>query len=209
MKLEANRHSDEGWKCVTHDNDIELARRIRAGDRVAFRQLVEEYQERMFGVALGIVRNSEDAMDITQEAFLKVHQKIERFEGGSRLYTWMYRIVVNLCIDHTRRTRKRKPVVYDDHVMLRDEEHVRGSEIAPIRLPSPDQALGRKELIRSVERALGKLSPNHRQVIVLREVEGLSYKEIANILEVSVGTVMSRLHHARQNMQSTLKRRLG
>ena len=145
-------------------------------------------------------------MDITQEAFLKVHQKIERFEGGSRLYTWMYRIVVNLCIDHTRRTRKRKPVMYDEQVIHKNEDAVQGGDIAPYQLPNPDQALGRKELIRAVEKAMNKLSSNHRQVIVLREIEGLSYKEISEILNVSVGTVMSRLHHARQKMQSSLRR---
>ena len=160
----------------------------------------------MYGVALGIVRNNEDAMDITQEAFLKVHQKIERFEGGSRLYTWMYRIVVNLCIDHTRRTQKRKPVLYDEQLIHKTDEPVQGSDIAPFPLPNPDQVLGRKELIRSVEKAMNKLSANHRQVIVLREIEGLSYKEISAILSVSVGTVMSRLHHARQKMQSSLRR---
>jgi RNA polymerase sigma-70 factor (ECF subfamily) len=191
---------------VTRDDDTSLVNRVKEGDQFAFRQLVERYQERTFGIALGIVRNQEDAMDIAQEAFLKVHRNIDRFEGSSRFYTWLYRIVVNLCIDHTRRTRRNKTVVYDDAIDTPDSPLVQGAPITPTSPVAPDRALGNKELLMAVGQALERQSPKHREVIILREVEGLSYNEIAEVLDISVGTVMSRLHHARQNMQTIIRR---
>ena len=105
-----------------------------------------------------------------------------------------------------RRARRSKTVAYDDTIDTPDAPHVQGAPIAPTSPTAPDRALGNKELITAVGQALERQSAKHREVIVLREVEGLSYKEIAEVLDISVGTVMSRLHHARQNMQTIIRR---
>ena len=168
--------------------------------------LVERYQHRVYGIAYGIVRNEDDAMDVAQEAFIKVHRYLPRFQGTSSFYTWLYRIVVNLCIDHKRKAGRATEVDFDDTL-----DHGKSAEEAEGRIQgtgfqSPEKSFRNAELREELSRAMNGLSEKHRQVILLREVEGLSYKEIAEVLEISVGTVMSRLHHARQNMQGTLKR---
>ena len=145
-------------------------------------------------------------MDITQEAFIKVHRHLGRFQGSSSFYTWLYRIVVNLCIDHVRKASRSSTVDFDDSIDHRRAAAESGGRIAATPIAAPDTELKRKELNAEIRRAVERLSEKHRQVIVLREFEGLAYKEIADILEISVGTVMSRLHHARQNLQSALRR---
>jgi RNA polymerase sigma-70 factor (ECF subfamily) len=181
--------------------DQQLVERAKNGDRAAFRALVERYQQRVYGIAFGIVRHPEDAMDVTQEAFIKVHKHLARFQGSSSFYTWLYRIVVNLCIDHRRRSGRSRSVDFDDSL-----DHSEHTEMGPTPIRDPGSEFGRRELRGQIGRAVDELSDKHRQVILLREIEGLSYKEIADTLDISVGTVMSRLHHARQNLQVSLKR---
>lgn len=187
-------------------DDKTLVNQVKAGDRSAFRVLVERYKQRVYGIAFGILRNEDDAMDITQEAFIKVHRHLERFQGTSNFYTWLYRIVVNLCIDQVRKNSKGYATDYND---LLDHSQVtndsRGT-IQGVPIPDPGRAFQQKELNEQINQAVNGLSASHREVILLREVEGLSYKEISDILGISVGTVMSRLHHARQNLQRTLRR---
>ncbi len=147
-------------------------------------------------------------MDVTQEAFIKVHRHIGRFQGSSSFYTWLYRIVVNLCIDFKRKAARATEVDYDDKLDHRRAVAESGGLVTATASGDPSKELGRRELRHEIGRALDGLSEKHRQVIVLREIEGLSYKEIAEVLDISVGTVMSRLHHARQNLQSSLRRYL-
>ncbi len=163
----------------------------------------------MFSIAYGMVNNREDAMDLVQESFLKVHNNLGRFEGSSSFYTWLYRIVVNVCIDHIRKTGRRIKVDYDDQI-LRDGNVEGDDRIRPSVLNvDPVKAQGRKELLEKIRSALDELSPIHKEAIVLRELQGLSYEEMANVMGVSKGTVMSRLHHARKNLQALLQDYVG
>jgi RNA polymerase sigma-70 factor (ECF subfamily) len=186
------------------DSDLNLVKRVKNGDKDAFRFLVERYQRKVFSIAYGMVHNREDAMDLSQDAFLKAFHKLSRFEGSSSFYTWLYRITVNVCIDHIRRVGKRGTVDYDDKV-LRDTEVSGDDNIMPSKLGvDPLKSYTRKELLEQISHCLEDLSPIHREAIVLREIQGLSYKEMADVMGVSKGTVMSRLHHARKNLQSKL-----
>ena len=191
------------------ETDINLVKLARNGDRMAFQKLVERYQRRIFGLCYGMVRNPDDAMDLVQETFVKVFKNLDRFEGQSSFYTWAYRIATNVSIDFLRKQKRQRTVDYDDAI-LRDDDVEDVGSLLPSRLGvNPAKVYGRRELLEKIEEALGTLSDHHRQAILLREVEGLSYQEIADVMEVSIGTVMSRLHHARKNMQKHLAEYVG
>jgi RNA polymerase sigma-70 factor (ECF subfamily) len=175
----------------------QLIERARGGDAVAFRQLVEKYQERAFAVALGMVRNREDARDICQEAFLRMHRGIKTFGGEARIYTWLYRIIHNVAIDHLR--RRRVDVVPLE--ALGGEPAIAADESET----DPTRAIDTEERRERFKAALARLSAPHRAVLTLREVEGLSYKEIAAVVGCSIGTVMSRLFHARRRLLQALE----
>ncbi|MCP4601550.1 MAG: sigma-70 family RNA polymerase sigma factor [Proteobacteria bacterium] len=185
--------------------DLKLVRRCQANDATAFGELVERYQRKVFTIALGMVKNPEDAMDIAQDAFIKVHRYIGNFQGTSSFYTWLYRIVFNLCIDHLRRSGKHINLDFDERIG--NQDHLtHGSTVMANRLDTnPSKMLGRKELGVRISEAMDTLPPYHRTVIIMREIEGMSYSEMAKAMKVSKGTIMSRLHHARQK----LKRALG
>jgi RNA polymerase sigma-70 factor (ECF subfamily) len=184
--------------------DLELVSRYRDGDQRAFELLVKRYQRKVFSLAYGIVHNPEDAMDVAQEAFVKVHRYIDKFQGSASFYTWLYRIVVNLCIDHLRRAGRSYSVEYDDAID-RSQGVLAASDIVPSRMGTdPRQGLKDKETLKHIRDGLAQLSANHRAVIVMRELEGLSYKEMAKIMECSKGTIMSRLFHARKRLQAYL-----
>lgn len=185
--------------------DLELINRVQNGDKRAFKMLVERYQKRAFGIAYGMLRNREDALDASQEAFVRVYRNIDRFKGDSAFYTWFYRIVVNVCIDHCRKHGKVRKLEYDETYRRRDEAQLPTSVSGNTRDMRPDVSLEQSELGDAIKDALDKLSETHRTVILLREIEGLSYEEIAETTECNIGTVMSRLHHARKNLQSNLK----
>jgi len=183
-------------------SDWELVRRTREGDRDAFRELVERYQRRVASLAVGMLRSREDALDVVQETFAKAYQHLDRFKGDSGFYTWLYRIAFNLCIDHQRREGKLGE--------LRPQHDETGSMGPPLVAdgPPPDEPFQRArsaEIGRRLEEAMRELTPDHRAVILLREVEGLSYEEISRVLECPKGTVMSRLHYARRQLQSRLR----
>lgn len=188
-------------------SDWELVQRTRQGDRDAFRELVERYQRKVAALALGMLRNHEDALDVVQETFTKAYQSLERFKGDSSFYTWVYRIAVNLCIDHQRREGKMPQVP----VETRDGTGDRGEEFGGIldELPQredPFQNASNAEIGREISAAISELTPEHRAVILLREVDGLSYEEISRVLDCPKGTVMSRLHYARRQLQARLRR---
>ena len=148
-------------------------------------------------------------MDVTQDAFVKVHRNLPKFEGTSSFYTWLYRIVVNLCIDRKRRAKKAINVDYDDAISHQEQPHQSGPTLASVSIAGPAKELARKELREKMQLALNKLSPDHREILVLREFEGLAYEEIAEILNVAKGTVMSRLFHARTNFKQAISRYLN
>jgi len=193
--------SDEASKKGDHD----LVRRVQSGDSAAFRSLFDKYHRRAFAVAMGVVKNQDDALDAVQEAFVKVHKNIHKFEGSSSFYTWLYRIVMNVSIDHVRRTGRRKSLDFDER-QLHEESDVAGDGalVPSITDGNPGKAALRRELGSAIEAALQELPEHHRAVIVLREVEGMSYEEMAEVLKVPKGTVMSRLFHARKKMQDSL-----
>ena len=185
--------------------DLKLVKRSRKGDDEAFSELVARYQGKVFSIALGMTKNREDAMDITQDAFVKVHRYLDNFQGNSSFYTWLYRIVVNLCIDHIRREGRRANTDFDETINYSTEAQ-EGVEVLPRRQDSsPAKMLGRKELAARIQDAVNELPEYHRAVIIMREIEGLSYTEMAKMMKVSKGTIMSRLHHARQKLKKALE----
>jgi RNA polymerase sigma-70 factor, ECF subfamily len=185
------------------ERDRLLVERVRAGDGAAFRELFEKYHRRAYSVAYGVVKSKEDALDVVQEAFVKVHKHLDSFQGTSSFYTWLYRIVMNLAIDHLRRRKNGKPVEYDDAISREGDDE---AGILPRLLESnPGKTAVRHELMARVEAALATLPEYHRQVIILREIEGMSYEEIAEVMDVPKGTIMSRLFHARRKMQVELQ----
>jgi len=184
--------------------DLELVKRCQQGDEMAFSQLVGRYQRKVYTIALGMVKNPDDAMDIAQEAFIKVHRYIGNFQGSSSFYTWLYRIIVNLSIDHLRRSRKHASAEFDERLHDRDDTKGVESVLSTNLGNNPSRVLGRKELAAYIQLAIDELPPYHRAVIIMREVEGMSYSDMARAMKVSKGTIMSRLHHARQKLQRSL-----
>jgi RNA polymerase sigma-70 factor (ECF subfamily) len=173
----------------------------RKGEVQAFRELVNRHQRRAYAVALGMVHDPDDARDIVQEAFLKVYKNLSTFEGEAQFFTWLYRIVMNVSIDLLRKKRGQQ-VEFDD-AQAHDDPDPGG--LAPVRTGfDPARALADKELRAQILRALEQLSPTHRAVLVMREVDGLSYQEMADTMQCSIGTIMSRLFHARKKMQAML-----
>lgn len=177
-----------------------IARSLR-GDRTAYRLLVEKYQDRIFALCYSLLRSREDAEDITQETFVKAYLSLKNFEGASSFYTWVYRIAYNMVIDFKRKVKRKG----GDAVQL--DEAVQsgaGAEGIISEAVDPERELERKQISQRIGQALGELSDPHRAVITLREVDGMSYDEIAEITGVSKGTVMSRLHYARKRLQELL-----
>lgn len=194
----------------TDAEDLALVNAVKGGDRRAFQVLMQRYQRKVYAVAYGFLRNQEDALDVVQESFIKVHRYIGKFEGNSSFYTWLYRIVANLCIDHLRRAKRHRDVEFDDGLRHDGKDESSPEPLAHVApLGDPSDMLRRKEILAAVETSLEQLSDKHRAVIVMRELQGLSYEEMAQAMKCSKGTIMSRLFHARRNMQKLLNDRLG
>ena len=171
------------------------------GDATAYRGLVEKYQGRVYAMVYGMVRNREDAKDIAQDAFVKAFRNLKSFRLESSFYTWLYRIAMNLAIDHTRKQKRQATSGFDEAVGARDGD---GGIHEIHHQDSPRKALERKQLYAVIMEALDKLPTEQKQIVLLREVEGLSYKEIADVMEIPEGTVMSRLYYARKKLQKLL-----
>lgn len=182
--------------------DDALVGRARGGDRAAFEQLFQKYHRRAYAVALGVVKRHEDALDVVQDAFIKVHKHLATFQGTSSFYTWLYRIVMNLSIDQIR--RRRKVAEWGDDIQ-KDDAAGDGTLLPRMPNENPRKTVVRRELSEKIQAALDTLPEYHRAVIILREVEGLSYEEMAQALDVPKGTIMSRLFHARRKMQEQLQ----
>ncbi len=176
--------------------DWELVQKCQAGETSAFQELVSRYHQKVYMVILGLLRHREDALEVAQETFFRAYRKINSFQGGSSFYTWIYRIAVNISIDAQRR-HKRNPLDFResmDGVLEAQDEVVR----------DPFSDVHDRELRENLVKAINELTPEHKAVIVLRTIEGLSYKDIGEILGCSEGTVMSRLHYARKKLQDKL-----
>ena len=185
-------------------DDREAVARAQRGDHEAFRVLVERYQGRAYGLALRILGDPDRARDALQEAFLKAYSALDRFEGRSGFYTWLYRLVFNQCIDMKRRDKTAGHLEWDDEV---------AREVSPDAAPGasgpagPDTGVVRSELREALGAAIESLPPDARRTLVMREIDGLSYAEIAAALEIPKGTVMSRLHYARKRVRELLVER--
>ncbi len=182
--------------------DAEMVRLTLAGDSLAYQGLVEKYQERVYHLVYGMIRNREDAADIAQDAFVKAHRALASFRVESTFYTWLYRIAHNLVVDLIRKRRRAAEVGFDDAVAARDDE---GGILDLHSADGPGRIADRREVHTAVMAALQQLPDDQREVVLLREVEELSYKEIADAMDIPEGTVMSRLFYARRKLQKILE----
>lgn len=182
-------------------NDNDLVKRAKDGDVEAFERLVEGYQKKVFNIAYRMLGNYDDASELAQEALIKIYKSIKSFKEESSLSTWIYRITTNVCLDELRK-RKSKAVVYiDENIRSEDEEINRQIED---NKPTPDQKAEQNELRKTINTAIQSLSQEHKIVIILRDIQGLSYDEIAEILKCPPGTVKSRINRARLSLKEIL-----
>jgi RNA polymerase sigma-70 factor, ECF subfamily len=188
---------------TTVNDDAQLIAQALGGQTAAFGQLVQKYQDRLYNTVVHVAGNAEDAKDVVQEAFVQAFLKLESFQGASAFYTWLYRIAFNVAATHRRRRgamRSAEQVAIAEG-RLRDstQEHPRNS------VDGPGDRLEREERCRQVRQAISQLAEEHRVVLVLREMDGCCYETIAEILDLPVGTVRSRLHRARMQLREQLK----
>lgn len=181
--------------------DEQLVKWSQQGDTEAFEQLVFRHRDKIFARAMMMMRNQDEALDLSQEAWVKSWQRLHQFQGDSSFATWMTRIVINLCLDQIRRQKKMRTESIEQI-----EEDLGGVERQmPVEHTNPTEGLEKEELRRRIDEAMGKLTEAHRTVLVLHEFQGLEYKEIAKRAGISIGTVMSRLFYARRRMATLLQ----
>jgi len=183
--------------------DSDLVKRCQAGDTRAFDVLVNRYRGKVYAMTYHMIQNETEAWDLAQEAFIKAWRALPNFKQDSAFYTWLYRIAHNVTYDWLRKKKIQGDGEFDDS---RTEHRIAaGAEAVARGEPAPDMAMRNSELGARIQDAISKLSPEHKQVILLREVEGLAYEEIAETIPCSLGTVMSRLFYARKKLQEMLK----
>ncbi len=180
-------------------DDATLVERVRGGEPAAFEPLVEKYRQRVFRLAYNVLRSQEDAWDVAQEAFIKAYQALPSFRGQSAFYTWLFRIVMNVAHDKARQRGAAGRAFGTERVTEEEWERT-----MPDPSEEPDDAAARAEERRRITRALDTLPEHHRAIIMLSDLEGLSYREIADVLRIPMGTVMSRLHNARKRLRAVL-----
>jgi RNA polymerase sigma-70 factor (ECF subfamily) len=188
---------------ATGPDDLELVARSQTGDTSAFNELVTRYRNRAYAMIYNMVRNEQDAWDLAQDGFVKAWKNIGKFRGQSSFYTWLYRILMNVTIDSLRRKQIESGTEFDDQIGLRNIAP--GAATAPKAELEPAERISDNEIRTRIDAAIEKLSPEHRAAIVMREIDGLEYSEIAEQMGCSLGTVMSRLFYARKKLQALLK----
>ena len=181
-------------------DDQALVRSAQKGDMGAFEELVARHRDKIYARALSMMRNEEEAIDLSQEAWVKGWQRLAQFQGEAGFGTWMTRIVINLCLDQLRKQKRQRT----ESIEAMDEESGGVERHMPVLTVNPTAGLERQELRQRIDRALSQLSYEHRTVLVLHEFEEMEYKEIAKAMECSIGTVMSRLFYARRKMAAIL-----
>ena len=193
---------------ISADDKIEIRRRDAAlvqrsqnGELEAFDELVTHYRGTVYAMIVNMIHNDADARDLAQDVFVKSWNALPKFEARSSFYTWLYRITHNVTYDWIRKKKVRGDSEFDDGVALDAEP---GSRTVPKAAAAPDVNITNHELGTEIEAAIGTLSEEHRSVILLKEVDGLRYQEIADVMETSVGTVMSRLFYARKKLRTIL-----
>ncbi len=186
------------------DGDFQLVARAQRGDMGSYDVLVTRHRGKIFAMIRNMIHQEADAWDLSQEVFIKAWQALPKFEAKAKFSTWLYRIAHNVVYDWVRKRKIESSGELNDELFDR-EKIDSASMTTPSGGEPPDDTLSRNELRVKIETALGKLSEEHREVVVLKDVQGLSYKEIADVMECSIGTVMSRLYYARQKLQTMLK----
>jgi RNA polymerase sigma-70 factor, ECF subfamily len=181
-------------------DDATLVRAAQKGDTGAFEELVARHRDKLFARAYSMVRNEEEAIDLSQEAWVKGWQRLKQFHGESSFSTWMTRIVINLCLDELRKLKRHRT----ESIEEMDEDSGGVERQMPAVTINPTERLERGELRQRIDRALGQLSAEHRTVLVLHEFEEMEYKLIAKTMGCSIGTVMSRLFYARRKLAALL-----
>lgn len=185
---------------MTREEEMRIVRKVLAGDVNAFEQLVIENQKSVYNLALKIMKNESDALDVSQDVFLKAYTNLENFRGDSRFSVWLYRLAYNACIDASRKSKTGMNV----SLTVQDED----SESAELDLadtkPLPEEETERRETQREVQAAIQELPEEQRRIIVMREFSDMAYEDIASTLGISVGTVKSRLSRARKNLAKIL-----
>jgi len=180
---------------VDHE-ETEMISRCQQGDQEALKDIFDKYHKKVYRIAYGVVRQREDALDIVQEVFIKLFRSIKNFQGRSHFYTYLYRMVMNTAIDHTRKSGKKFASSLDEEGSFEPSD---GAE------KGPERVFLQKELEERVKRAMDKLPAEQKVALIFRDMEGLSYQEMAEAMGCSIGTVMSRLHYGRKKMQELLK----
>ena len=181
---------------MTREQEAQIVQRVLRGDVNAFEKLVLEYEKSVYAITQRMTGNAEDAADMTQETFIKAYNSLSSFRGDSKFSVWLYRIATNVCLDFLR-SRSRKPTV---SLSVEDDD---GEEVEldiADESQSPERLLERGLTRDAVRRGLDALSPEYRQILLLREIQGLSYEEIADVLTLEVGTVKSRIFRARKRL---------
>ena len=186
------------------DGDLLLVERAQNGDMRSYDELVTRHRGKIFAMIRNMIHQEADAWDLSQEVFIKAWQALPRFEAKARFSTWLYRIAHNTVYDWTRKRKIESAGELNDGIFER-ESIDSASRTTPSGGESPDETLAQGELRDKIEAALQKLTDDHREVVLLKDVQGLSYKEIADVMSCTLGTVMSRLYYARQKLQSLLK----
>ena len=181
---------------MTREQEYLIVQRVLEGDTNAFEELVLEYEKKVYNAALRMLNNSEDAADMTQEAFIKTYNSLSGFRGDSKFSVWLTRIVSNLCLDFLR-SRNRRPTV---SLSMEDEDGEDVQLDIADTSQSPEQLLERSLTRESVRRGLQSLPEDYREILLLREIQGLSYDEIAAALDIEVGTVKSRIFRGRKKL---------
>jgi len=174
----------------------EMISRCQQGDQEALKEIFDKYHEKVYRIAYGVVRQREEALDVVQDVFIKLFRSIKNFKGRSHFYTYLYRMVMNTAIDHKRKAGKQFMSSLDEEGSFEPSEEAE---------KGPERVLLQKELEERVKLAMDKLPDEQRAALIYRDVEGLSYQEMAEAMGCSIGTVMSRLHYGRKRMQETLK----
>lgn len=181
-------------------DDQTLVRAAQKGDMVAYEELVARHRDKIYARAYSMMRNEDDAIDLSQEAWVKGWQRLVQFQGESSFATWMTRIVINLCLDQLRRQKRHRA----ESIEEMDEESGGVERQMPVVTVNPTERLERGELRKRIDKALSQLSETHRTALILCEFEEMEYKEIAKAMNCSIGTVMSRLFYARRKMAALL-----
>ncbi len=177
-------------------DDESLVAMSQKGDLAAFEELVARHRDKVYARAFSMVRNEDEALDLSQEAWVKSWQRLKQFQGQSSFGTWLTRIVINLCLDQLRKRKRQRA----ESIEEMDEEHGGVERQMPVVTVNPTERLERDELRKRIDQALGQLSYEHRTVLILHEFEEMEYKQIAKEMSCSIGTVMSRLFYARRKM---------